>query len=399
MNEYKNLQFYILKQFLFVIVFISAAEYGILLLLKNKMLPVIMHYFFDDADVKKLGAAAILSLFVVMCGMLILQLINSLIPGEPGYFLEHSLDKMNLRADSVLGGRKDILGHLNVTQELILFLVILSAVIIILLPYIIGGIYFARAVIKQVRVIEEEDRKKQKEYEKKRNLMLSDIAHDLRTPITTVNGYAKALADGMVSDDKKQEYLNAIQKKSKRLADLINLLFEYVKLDSEGFNLTKQDTDVCELVRECAAFVYQDIEDAGMELDIDVPEEEMIINLDKIQMTRVITNLLNNAIKHSGSGSKIGVFVNKEDDKIRISVADSGKRIDDDSARNIFIPFVVGDESRNSKGGTGLGLSIAKKVVDMHGFSIRLIQRPGLKRYIENPEYEKVFMITIDSLH
>ena len=156
---------------------------------------------------------------------------------------------------------------------------------------------------------------------------------------------------------------------------------------------------MCELVRECAAFVYQDIEDAGMELDIDVPEEEMIINLDKIQMTRVITNLLNNAIKHSGSGSKIGVFVNKEDDKIRISVADSGKRIDDDSARNIFIPFVVGDESRNSKGGTGLGLSIAKKVVDMHGFSIRLIQRPGLKRYIENPEYEKVFMITIDSLH
>ena len=399
MNEYKNLQIFIIKKFLFVILFVSVAEYGLLLLLRYKMLPLVLRGFFGDMDLKLLGAAGILYLFVVMFGMLLLQVINSLIPGEPASLIKNALESMNLRADSVLGGQKDILGSLNVWQELILFLVIFSAVIIILIPYIIGAVYFARAVIGRVRVIEEEDRKKQKEYEKKRNLMLSDIAHDLRTPITTVNGYAKALADGMVADDKKQEYLSAIQKKSKRLADLINLLFEYVKLDSEGFKLTTQDADICELVRECAAFVYQDIEDAGMELDIDIPEEEMIVNMDKIQMTRVITNLLNNAIKHSGTGSKIGVFVKKEEDKIRVSVADSGKRIDDDSARNIFIPFVVGDESRNSKGGTGLGLSIAKKVVDMHGFSIRLIQRPGLKRYIENPEYEKVFMITIDSSH
>ena len=397
MNEYKKLQLFILKQFLFVILFISAAEYVILLLLRYKVLPVVMHYFFDDADVSLIGAAGLFFLFLILGGLLLLQLINFLIPGETGYVMGNILNSMNLRGSSFLNGNRNVnvLGDLSTGQEVMLFLVMAAAVIIILIPYIVCGALFASSVIKRVRLIEEEDKKKQKEYEKKRNLMLSDIAHDLRTPITTVSGYAKALSDGMVEESKKPEYLEAIQRKSKRMSDLINLLFEYVKLDSEGFQLTKQDADVCELVRECAAFMYQDIEDAGMELEIDIPEEEMIVNLDKMQMSRVVTNLLTNAVRHSKEGTSIGVFVKKEFDNIRISVADSGERIDEEYAKNIFKPFVVGDESRNTKGGTGLGLSIAEKVVSMHGFSIKLVQQPGLAKYIDAQGYEKIFMITI----
>lgn len=395
MNEYKDLQVFILRKFLFVILFISAAEYVILLLLRYKVLPIVMHFFFDDADVAMIGVAGLLFLLLILGGMLLLQLLNFIIPGETGYVMGNALNSMNIRGSSFLNTNKAVLGDLTTGQEVVLFLVLAATMIIILIPYIVGGVYFASAVIKKVRIIEEEDRKKQKEYDKKRNLMLSDIAHDLRTPITTVSGYAKALSDGMVDESKKPEYLEAIQRKSKRMSDLINLLFEYVKLDSEGFKLTKQDTDVCELVRECAAFSYQDIEDAGMELDIDIPEEEMIVNLDKMQMSRVVTNLLTNAVRHSKEGTSIGVYVKKDDDKIRISVADSGERIDEEYAKNIFKPFVVGDESRNTKGGTGLGLSIAEKVVSMHGFSIKLVQQPGLAKYIDAPGFEKIFMITI----
>lgn len=395
MNEYKDLQVFILRKFLFVILFISAAEYVILLLLRYKVLPIVMHFFFDDADVAMIGVAGLLFLLLILGGMLLLQLLNFIIPGETGYVMGNALNSMNIRGSSFLNTNKAVLGDLTTGQEVVLFLVLVATMIIILIPYIVGGVYFASAVIKKVRIIEEEDRKKQKEYDKKRNLMLSDIAHDLRTPITTVSGYAKALSDGMVDESKKPEYLEAIQRKSKRMSDLINLLFEYVKLDSEGFKLTKQDTDVCELVRECAAFSYQDIEDAGMELDIDIPEEEMIVNLDKMQMSRVVTNLLTNAVRHSKEGTSIGVYVKKDDDKIRISVADSGERIDEEYAKNIFKPFVVGDESRNTKGGTGLGLSIAEKVVSMHGFSIKLVQQPGLAKYIDAPGFEKIFMITI----
>ena len=395
MNEYKDLQVFILRKFLFVILFISAAEYVILLLLRYKVLPIVMHFFFDDADVAMIGVAGLLFLLLILGGMLLLQLLNFIIPGETGYVMGNALNSMNIRGSSFLNTNKAVLGDLTTGQEVVLFLVLAATMIIILIPYIVGGVYFASAVIKKVRIIEEEDRKRQKEYDKKRNLMLSDIAHDLRTPITTVSGYAKALSDGMVDESKKPEYLEAIQRKSKRMSDLINLLFEYVKLDSEGFKLTKQDTDVCELVRECAAFSYQDIEDAGMELDIDIPEEEMIVNLDKMQMSRVVTNLLTNAVRHSKEGTSIGVYVKKDDDKIRISVADSGERIDEEYAKNIFKPFVVGDESRNTKGGTGLGLSIAEKVVSMHGFSIKLVQQPGLAKYIDAPGFEKIFMITI----
>ena len=134
--------------------------------------------------------------------------------------------------------------------------------------------------------------------------MLSDIAHDLRTPMTTVNGYAKALADGMVVEPEKQlEYLQAIQNKSARMNDLIHLLFEYVKLDSEGFSLDRKETDLSELLRENAALIYADFEDAGMEFEIDIPEEVVSVSVDPIQFSRVITNLLNNAMKHNESGS------------------------------------------------------------------------------------------------
>ena len=225
--------------------------------------------------------------------------------------------------------------------------------------------------------------------------MISDIAHDLKTPMTTVSGYAMALSDGMVSDDKKQEYLDAINAKSKRMNDLINLLFDYVKLDSEGFTLEKSKVDICELLRECVAFQYQDIEDAGFELDLDIPEESIIIEADKLQFSRVITNLITNAIRHNDEGTKLGIYLKNEYDVLRIIVADSGNLIEQEKAEYIFDPFVVGDESRNSRGGTGLGLSIAKKVVDMHGFSIRLVQKPDIIKYQLPEDFSKMFMITL----
>jgi signal transduction histidine kinase len=226
--------------------------------------------------------------------------------------------------------------------------------------------------------------------------MLSDIAHDLRTPITTISGYAMALSDGMVEEDKKQEYLDAIQVKSKRMSDLINLLFDYVRLDSENFNLNKEKLDICEIVREAGAFQFQDIEDAGMTLDVDIPEESIYREVDKLQFSRVITNLITNAIKHNSYGTNIGLYIISDDESpVKIMVADSGKVIPEEAANEIFDPFVMGDESRNSKGGSGLGLSISKKIVEMHGFKIKLIQTPKIERYKFLDGYNKVFIITI----
>ena len=214
--------------------------------------------------------------------------------------------------------------------------------------------------------------------------------------MTTVNGYAKALADGMVKEPEKQlEYLQAIQNKSARMNDLIHLLFEYVKLDSEGFTLDLKRTDLSELLRENAALIYSDIEEAGMEFEIEIPEEPVYIQVDPIQFSRVITNLLNNALKHNEAGTKIKISMYRENGYIYILVADGGKRIPGELAEHLFEPFAKGDMSRKSGSGSGLGLSIAKKIAEMHGFQMELIQQLDEKKIHQIEGCTKEFVIKI----
>jgi len=255
-------------------------------------------------------------------------------------------------------------------------------------PIVGSAVWFARIVVEEVQRREREEEEIRLKYERARNLMLSDIAHDLRTPITTIAGYSKALNDGLItSDEKRKEYLDAIENKAERMSDLITLLFEYVRLDSDSFSLKKIEVDITELLRENAALLYADAEEKGMEFVIDIPEQPYHVELDKLQFSRVITNLINNALKHNEAGTVIGLKMEKAENEIQISVSDNGKKIPPMIADHIFEPFVMADASRESKGGSGLGLSIAKKIVEMHGWTIELNQ------YYE--EYKKSFVIKI----
>ena len=242
---------------------------------------------------------------------------------------------------------------------------------------------------EEVEKNERQEEELRRQYERARNLMLSDIAHDLRTPITTIGGYAKALNDGLVtSDEKRTEYLEAIQNKSQRMSDLITLLFDYVRLDSENFSLRLEKTDVSELLRENAALLYADVEEKDMEFEIDIPEESIFLDVDKLQVSRVITNLINNALKHNGAGTTICLEMQQSEKGYQIIVRDNGKLIDPLIAEHVFEPFVMADVSRESKGGSGLGLSIAKKIVEMHGWTIELVQ--------DFERLEKSFVINLE---
>jgi len=256
------------------------------------------------------------------------------------------------------------------------------------LPIVGSAVWFAKIVVEEVERRDRQEEEIRLKYERARNLMLSDIAHDLRTPITTIAGYSKALKDGLItSDEKREEYLEAIENKAARMSDLITLLFEYVRLDSDNFSLKKAKVDITELLRENAALLYADTEEKGMEFVIEIPEEPYMVEVDKLQFSRVITNLINNALKHNEAGTEITLKMEKIDGEMQISVSDNGTLISPMIAEHIFEPFVVADASRESKGGSGLGLSIAKKIVEMHGWSIEL------KQYYE--EYKKSFVIKI----
>ncbi len=266
----------------------------------------------------------------------------------------------------------------------VLLLLLFMMLLVSLLPYMVGAFLYYKIVTNKVNELLERDKEQRRQFDRKRNLLLSDIAHDIKTPITTICGYSRALADGVVTEEKQQEYLDAIYAKSMRMSDLITLLFEYVKLDSEGYALQKEEGDFAELVRENTALLYADFEEKDMQVDIRVPENPVPYEMDKLQMGRAVTNLLTNAIRYGRQGGK--VLIQLEEGVL--TVADDGMEIEPEFAEHIFEPFSRADKARSTKGGSGLGLSISAKVVQMHGGSLELHTDYG-------KGYTKAFMIRL----
>lgn len=271
--------------------------------------------------------------------------------------------------------------------EIALMLLFFALLCITMLPYVIGALLYGWIVTKRVNKLMEQEKEQQRQYEKQRNLLLSDIAHDIKTPLTTICGYSKALSDGVVQEERKrQEYLDAVYAKSMRMNELLSLLFEYVKLDSEGFAFHLEKTDFAELVRENTAQVYADFEARGMILTVELPEHAVFYRLDRLQMSRAVMNLLTNAVRYGRENGR--VLVRLQDGVL--TVADDGMQIEEEFAEHIFEPFARADRARSTRGGSGLGLSISAKIVEMHGGRLELNRAFG-------EGYTKAFQIRLET--
>lgn len=244
-----------------------------------------------------------------------------------------------------------------------IFCVVLFLLELRMAPYLIGGFFYCRMVAGKMKELLDEEKAQQQAFERRRNLLLSDIAHDIKTPITTICGYSRALSEGLVQEEKRQSYLDVIYQKSMRMDELLTLLFEYVKLESEGFTLHKERGNLAELVRKMTALLYTDFEDKEITVVTEIAEEDADFEMDALQLGRAITNLLTNALRYGRKGGRVLVRL----DDYEITVADDGDPINPDFAEHIFEPFTRADRARTSEGGSGLGLGIAKKIVEMHG--------------------------------
>ena len=373
----KNLQNFLIKRFIILLVLVGGIEFWLNQVINEYFFPVMKGTFLPDVDFREGlsgGQIKIIMLFALL--QLFFNMINRVIPflGSIG---TEAVNKVLTQyyADSSRNNMEII--NLSSFESLLLFLFIIAIYVMLVIPYVVSAFYYVKIVTKEMSEISRIQREERMEFDRRRNLMLSDIAHDLRTPITTISGYAQALKDNVVKDDEKRlEYLQAIENKSKRMSDLINLLFEYVKLDSDGFALDTEEVDLCELLRENAALIYQDMEEAGMDFEIDIPEEELLITADKMQMSRVVTNLMVNAIRHNEPGTKILLRMTERPGIVTVHIADTGACIPENIKENLFEPFSKGDKSRSDCKGSGLGLSIAKKVIDMHGYELSIENGP-----------------------
>ena len=215
--------------------------------------------------------------------------------------------------------------------------------------------------------------KQRKALEEDKQRMLAGLSHDLKTPITIIQGFTKAIKDGLVSEEDKQKYLQIILNKSTQMGDLINQFYEYNKLEHPDFALEKTRQDVAELARTFLAGIYDEFELRGYNLDTQITEERLVCDVDAKQLTRVFENVVSNFFKYTPQGTTLLFVVEKDGDKAAIRIADNGPGINDESKKDVFEAFVVGEKSRKGQG-SGLGLAVCKKIVEMHGGSISLAQ-------------------------
>lgn len=256
-----------------------------------------------------------------------------------------------------------------------------------------GDFEFEEIQLTFNRMVEELDKaKKERELQEQQNQQLyAGIAHDLKTPMTMIMGYAKVLESNRnLPEEDAMRYLQTIVEQTQQANYLLDSLLTYAKLENPAYALIREQKDLAEILRSCVAGIYPTMESNGIEVELDIPEESVEFSVDEPQMRRVFLNLLTNMVKHNpvGTGCRIvlreKVELSQGEKGIQVIIADDGPKIGEELQQRLFESFVVGDSSRNTKNGSGLGLSICKKIIERHDGRIQYVDEweKGYKAFV-----------------
>jgi len=213
--------------------------------------------------------------------------------------------------------------------------------------------------------------------EKFRRQLTADIAHELRTPLTVIEGTVDGIIDGVFQPN--AEHLCSIKEQTALLTHLISDLRDISLAESGQLKLNLSLTDMVELVRRLVSNYTINAQEKNVGINLEEGLQIPDIQVDTVRMEQVISNLLTNAIRHTPSGGSITVSVRRDDEKLVISVADTGEGIDSEDLPYIFERFYRSGRSRSRKeGGTGLGLAIVKQMVEAHGGKVWAESESGI---------------------
>ena len=203
--------------------------------------------------------------------------------------------------------------------------------------------------------------------EERRARLVSDLAHELRTPITSLDGFVEGLEDGVFEPD--AETLAAIRSETARLGRLADDLGALSRTDEHAFDLALRDADLGEVAAAAAGAMAAAYRTAGVDLDVAVAPD-VPVRVDTDRMGQVFANLLRNALEHTPAGGSVTVSADRAGDRAVASVADTGTGSAPGDLERVFDRFVRLD-SGGAAGGTGIGLTIARGIVDAHGGALR----------------------------
>ncbi len=248
---------------------------------------------------------------------------------------------------------------------------------------------------EDMRLRLKESAEEKRENEKKNKELISNISHDLKTPITAIKGYVEGIMDGVAdTPEKMDKYIKTIYNKAMDMDKLINELTIYSGIDNNRIPYNFHRINVADYFGDCIEEVGLDLESKGFELNYsNLVEPDTIVIADPEQMKKVINNIISNSVKYMNkSHGTIDIRILDEVDSIRVEIEDNGKGIAQKDLQRIFERFYRTDASRNSaQGGSGIGLSIVKKIIEDHGGYIWATSKEGegtcmhfvLRKYIE----------------
>jgi signal transduction histidine kinase len=212
--------------------------------------------------------------------------------------------------------------------------------------------------------------------ERLRRNMVADVAHELRTPISNLRGYLEAISDGLVKPD--EATIHSLSEEASSLSRLVDDLQELSLADAGELRLIFQPEDISRLIRETITALQAEAAAKSLTMSASLPATLPEVNIDSHRIKQVLYNLLDNAVAHTGPEGRITVTAWQEEDRVYISVADTGEGIPAEDLPLIFERFYRVDKSRTrSTGGTGLGLTIVKRLVEAHGGRIDARSKPG----------------------
>ncbi|WP_160687060.1 HAMP domain-containing sensor histidine kinase [Clostridium sp. C2-6-12] len=219
-------------------------------------------------------------------------------------------------------------------------------------------------ISKQLKEITIVERKAQQT----KNDLITNVSHDLRTPLTSIIGYLEIIdADKYKDEVRLRYYVNIAFEKAKALNLLINDLFELTKMQNNTINLDKADINLVELLGQVVACFEYQFKNAEMESRINFSEDKLIVNADSGKLVRAFENLLSNSIKYGRDGVYVDVTTKMEDNMAVVQVINYGQSISPIDLPYIFDRFYRVEKSRNSHiGGSGLGLAITKNIIELH---------------------------------